>query len=220
MWIQWIKLLQILTPDSPKLGLLLSSLTNPDLLYTPYGLRSLSATSPMWAGFLLKSWRIVEQFSFAGTWRGIQNTTHLTGEDPFGSILISLQSGSESFEIKMALRANFQESPPLQPSGGPSHAAGRLRALINFTTMQSHGVPHWIWVNSGLHTLFAGEVYRDLRDRVVNNVMKEYYRYTLNTIIWEHKRIFWTTHMNKYRCTYCSFLIIVIFQDWFCLGAI
>merc|ERR1711963_568542 len=41
-------ILQILTPDSPKLGLLLSSLTNPDLLYTPYGLRSLSATSPMY----------------------------------------------------------------------------------------------------------------------------------------------------------------------------
>ena len=31
-------------------------------------------------------------------------------------------------------------------------------------------------------------MYRDLRDRVVNNVMKEYYRYTLNTIIWEHKK--------------------------------
>ena len=29
----------------------------------------------------------------------------------------------------------------------------------------------WFW------TLVAGEVYRDLRDRVVNNVMKEYYRW-------------------------------------------
>jgi len=41
-------LLQLLQPDSDKLGIILSSLTNPDLLYTPYGLRSLSKSSPLY----------------------------------------------------------------------------------------------------------------------------------------------------------------------------
>ena len=60
-------LLQILSPDSDKLGgvsyryiftlstiivplpgIILQSLTNPDLLYTPYGLRSLSKNSPLY----------------------------------------------------------------------------------------------------------------------------------------------------------------------------
>jgi len=41
-------LLQLLSPESDKLGIILSSLTNPDLLYTPYGLRSLSKNSPMY----------------------------------------------------------------------------------------------------------------------------------------------------------------------------
>merc|ERR1719318_1796701 len=41
-------LLQLLSPDSDKLGIILTSLTNPDLLYTPYGLRSLSKNSPLY----------------------------------------------------------------------------------------------------------------------------------------------------------------------------
>ena len=57
-------LLQILSPESDKLGLVISckernieivfsgiilnSLTNPDLLYTPYGLRSLAKNSPLY----------------------------------------------------------------------------------------------------------------------------------------------------------------------------
>jgi len=41
-------LLQILSPESDKLGIIISSLTNPDLLYTPYGLRSLSKNSPLY----------------------------------------------------------------------------------------------------------------------------------------------------------------------------
>ena len=34
--------------DTILTGIILTSLTNPDLLYTPYGLRSLSATSPLY----------------------------------------------------------------------------------------------------------------------------------------------------------------------------
>jgi len=41
-------LLQLLSPDSDKLGIIITSLTNPDLLYTPYGLRSLSKSSPLY----------------------------------------------------------------------------------------------------------------------------------------------------------------------------
>ena len=57
-------LLQILSPESEKLGtisitifnfsklhssgIIINSLTNPDLLYTPYGLRSLSKNSPLY----------------------------------------------------------------------------------------------------------------------------------------------------------------------------
>ena len=41
-------LLQILSPNSDKLGIILNSLTNPDLLYTPYGLRSLAKNSPLY----------------------------------------------------------------------------------------------------------------------------------------------------------------------------
>ena len=41
----------------------------------------------------------------------------------------------------------------------------------------------WSWSAFlfGLHINVAGEVYRDLRERVVNNVMKEYYRCALIT---------------------------------------
>ena len=41
-------LLQILEPESPKLGKLLDDLKNPDLLWTNYGLRSLAKTAPMY----------------------------------------------------------------------------------------------------------------------------------------------------------------------------
>ena len=40
------------------------------------------------------------------------------------------------------------------------------------------GVEHYSILDS-----VAGEVYRDLRERVVNNVMKEYYRYTFEQLI-------------------------------------
>ncbi len=41
-------LLQILEPDNPKLEIILEDLLNPDLLFTPYGLRSLAKTAPMY----------------------------------------------------------------------------------------------------------------------------------------------------------------------------
>ncbi|XP_068129656.1 mannosyl-oligosaccharide glucosidase [Hyperolius riggenbachi] len=41
-------LLQLLQPDSPKLGRLLEQIRDPDKLWTPYGIRSLSKSSPMY----------------------------------------------------------------------------------------------------------------------------------------------------------------------------
>lgn len=41
-------LLQLLSPDSPKLGRVLDQLRDPDKLWTPYGIRSLSKSSPMY----------------------------------------------------------------------------------------------------------------------------------------------------------------------------
>lgn len=41
-------LLEILTPDSPRLGKILTDLKNPELLWTDYGLRSLSKNSPLY----------------------------------------------------------------------------------------------------------------------------------------------------------------------------
>ncbi|CAG9861004.1 unnamed protein product [Phyllotreta striolata] len=41
-------LLQILKPDSPKLEKILDNIRNPELLWTPYGLRSLSKTAPLY----------------------------------------------------------------------------------------------------------------------------------------------------------------------------
>ncbi|XP_043273093.1 mannosyl-oligosaccharide glucosidase GCS1 [Venturia canescens] len=41
-------ILQIVRPDSPQLGKILDDLTNPDLLWTKYGLRSLAKTSPIY----------------------------------------------------------------------------------------------------------------------------------------------------------------------------
>merc|ERR1719312_1963534 len=104
-------ILQILTPDSPKLGLLLSSLTNPDLLYTPYGLRSLSATSPLY------------------------------------------------------MKRNTEHDAP--------YWRGPIWININFLAVRS--LHHYSQV-AGPHQQLAGEVYRDLRERVVGNVMKQYFK--------------------------------------------
>jgi len=41
-------LLRILAPDSPRLGQILSDLHRPELLWTPFGLRSLARTSPLY----------------------------------------------------------------------------------------------------------------------------------------------------------------------------
>ena len=41
-------LLRILAPDSPRLGQILSDLRRPELLWTPFGLRSLARTSPLY----------------------------------------------------------------------------------------------------------------------------------------------------------------------------
>ncbi|XP_074643874.1 mannosyl-oligosaccharide glucosidase-like [Tubulanus polymorphus] len=44
-------LLQILEPNSPKLNRILKDITKPDLLWTPYGLRSLARNSPFYKKF-------------------------------------------------------------------------------------------------------------------------------------------------------------------------
>ncbi|XP_043265671.1 mannosyl-oligosaccharide glucosidase GCS1 [Colletes gigas] len=44
-------ILQIIDPDSPQLGKVLQDLTNPNLLWTKYGLRSLTKTSPLYMKF-------------------------------------------------------------------------------------------------------------------------------------------------------------------------
>jgi len=41
-------LLRVLAPDSPRLGQILSDLRQPELLWTPFGLRSLAKTSPLY----------------------------------------------------------------------------------------------------------------------------------------------------------------------------
>jgi len=110
-------LLQLLSPDSEKLGPILSSLTNPDLLYTPFGLRSLAKNSPLYMK---------------------KNTEH---DAPYwrGPIWINI---------------NFLA----------------IRALHHYSLAE------------GPYQIQAGEVYRLLRDGVVNNVMKEYYR---TGYVWE-----------------------------------
>jgi len=110
-------ILQLLSPDSPKLGLLLTSLTNPDLLYTPYGLRSLSATSPLY------------------------------------------------------MKRNTEQDAP--------YWRGPVWININFLAIRS--LHHYSQVE-GPHQEEAGRVYRELRERVVGNVMKEYYR---TGFVWE-----------------------------------
>jgi len=110
-------ILQLLSPDSPKLGLLLTSLTNPDLLYTPYGLRSLSATSPLY------------------------------------------------------MKRNTEHDAP--------YWRGPVWVNINFLAIRS--LHHYSQVE-GPHQELSGRVYRQLREGVVGNVMKEYYR---TGFVWE-----------------------------------
>jgi len=110
-------LLQIIKPDNPKLGIVLRDLTNPDLLYTPYGLRSLAKNSPLYMK---------------------RNTEH---DAPYwrGPIWINM---------------NFLA----------------IRALDHYASIE------------GPFQDLAGEVYSKLRDGVVNNVMKVYYK---TGYIWE-----------------------------------
>jgi len=110
-------LLQVVEPNNPKLGIILRDLTNPDLLYTPYGLRSLAKNSPLYMK---------------------RNTEH---DAPYwrGPIWINI---------------NFLA----------------VRALNHYSTVE------------GPYRELALEVYNKLRDGVVNNVMKVYYK---TGYIWE-----------------------------------
>jgi len=110
-------LLQLLSPDSDKLGIILTSLTNPDLLYTPYGLRSLSKNSPLY------------------------------------------------------MKKNTEHDAP--------YWRGPIWININFLAIRS--LHHYSKVE-GPHQSLAGEVYNMLREGVVGNVMKEYYR---TGYVWE-----------------------------------
>ena len=97
-------------------GIVLRDLTNPDLLYTPHGLRSLAKNSPLYMK---------------------RNTEH---DAPYwrGPIWINM---------------NFLA----------------IRALDHYASIE------------GPFQDLAGEVYSKLRDGVVNNVMKVYYKYVLNS---------------------------------------
>jgi len=110
-------LLELLEPDNPKLEIILKDLLNPDLLYTPYGLRSLAKTAPMYMK---------------------KNTEH---DAPYwrGPIWINI---------------NYLA----------------VRALNNYAQRE------------GPYKTKAAQVYKVLREGVVNNVMKEYYR---TGYIWE-----------------------------------
>lgn len=110
-------LLQLLSPESDKLGIILTSLTNPDLLYTPYGLRSLSKNSPLY------------------------------------------------------MKKNTEHDAP--------YWRGPIWININFLAIRS--LHHYSKVE-GPHQSLAGEVYSMLREGVVGNVMKEYYR---TGYVWE-----------------------------------
>lgn len=110
-------ILQLLKPDNPKLGAILTSMTNPDLLYTPYGLRSLSATSPLY------------------------------------------------------MKKNTEHDAP--------YWRGPIWININFLAIRAL---HYYSKVPGPHQELAGEVYNKLRNGVVNNVMKEYYR---TGYVWE-----------------------------------
>ena len=98
-------------------GIILSSLTNPDLLYTPYGLRSLSKSSPLY------------------------------------------------------MKKNTEHDAP--------YWRGPIWININFLAIRS--LHHYSKVE-GPHQTLAGEVYSLLREGVVGNVMKEYYR---TGYVWE-----------------------------------
>jgi len=110
-------LLQLLSPESDKLGIILNSLTNPDLLFTPYGLRSLSKNSPMY------------------------------------------------------MKKNTEHDAP--------YWRGPIWININFLAIRS--LHHYSKVE-GPHQALAREVYTVLREAVVGNVMKQYYR---TGYVWE-----------------------------------
>jgi len=110
-------LLQLLSPESDKLGIILNSLTNPDLLFTPYGLRSLSKNSPMY------------------------------------------------------MKKNTEHDAP--------YWRGPIWININFLAIRS--LHHYSKVE-GPHQNLAREVYTLLREAVVGNVMKQYYK---TGYVWE-----------------------------------
>jgi len=110
-------LLEILQPDNPKLETILKDLVNPDLLYTPYGLRSLAKTAPLY------------------------------------------------------LKKNTEHDAP--------YWRGPIWININFLAVRAlHNYAH----REGPYSALALEVYGKLRDGIVNNVMKEYYR---TGYVWE-----------------------------------
>ena len=110
-------LLQLLSPESDKLGIILNSLTNPDLLFTPYGLRSLSKNSPMY------------------------------------------------------MKKNTEHDAP--------YWRGPIWININFLAIRS--LHHYSKVE-GPHQNLAREVYTLLREAVVGNVMKQYFK---TGYVWE-----------------------------------
>ena len=107
----------MLSPESDKLGIILKSLTNPDLLFTPYGLRSLSKNSPMY------------------------------------------------------MKKNTEHDVP--------YWRGPIWININFLAIRSL---HHYSKEEGPHQNLAREVYTLLREAVVGNVMKQYYK---TGYVWE-----------------------------------
>eukprot|EP00088_Acartia_fossae_P000134 TRINITY_DN10040_c0_g3_i1.p1 TRINITY_DN10040_c0_g3~~TRINITY_DN10040_c0_g3_i1.p1 ORF type:complete len:826 (-),score=128.87 TRINITY_DN10040_c0_g3_i1:376-2853(-) len=110
-------LLQILEPENPKLEIILTDLLNPDLLFTPFGLRSLALTAPLY------------------------------------------------------MKRNTEHDPP--------YWRGPIWINLNYLTIRAaHGYAN----REGPYKAQAQKVYSILREAVINNVMKEYYR---TGYVWE-----------------------------------
>ncbi|XP_056642689.1 uncharacterized protein LOC130449061 [Diorhabda sublineata] len=110
-------LLQVLDADSPKLEKTLQNLHNPDLLWTPYGLRSLSKNAPLY------------------------------------------------------MKRNTEHDPP--------YWRGQIWVNINY--LATRALYHYSKVN-GPYQALAKEIYVELRNNLIENIMRQYFR---SGYIWE-----------------------------------
>lgn len=110
-------LLQILNPNSPKLEKIMKNIHNPAILWTPYGLRSLSKSSPLY------------------------------------------------------MKRNTEHDPP--------YWRGQIWVNINFLAVRA--LHHYSELEGPYQNL-AKKVYKELRENIINNVMRQYFA---TGYIWE-----------------------------------